>query len=159
MSDNPQSENRDYFAEMYVAGILADNGWNIYFPRRDKGFDFIITKPVRNNELIVRPVQVKGKYPRKGKADEPCYGYVGELSATHDDMVLVAVYFPTERTVAPVHIVYLPFTQIRKRENGDFRCVPAQFKSGKPEPRKDFRKYFDQAGMEYMESPDWGRTV
>jgi hypothetical protein len=21
---------RDYFAEMYVAGILADNGWNIY---------------------------------------------------------------------------------------------------------------------------------
>ena len=36
--------SRDYFAEMYVAGILADNGWNIYFPRRDNGFDFIITK-------------------------------------------------------------------------------------------------------------------
>jgi len=37
MNDGPQT--RDYFAEMYVAGILADKGWNIYFPRRDKGFD------------------------------------------------------------------------------------------------------------------------
>jgi hypothetical protein len=30
---------------MYVAGIMADYGWNVYFPRRDKSFDFIITRP------------------------------------------------------------------------------------------------------------------
>jgi hypothetical protein len=39
-------KTRDYFAEMYVAGILADKGWNVYFPKRDIGFDFIITKEV-----------------------------------------------------------------------------------------------------------------
>src|SRR5947209_1336736 len=62
--------SRDYFAEMYVAGILADNGWNIYFPRRDKGFDFIITKPI-GDEIIVRPVQVKGKYPEVEISTKP----------------------------------------------------------------------------------------
>ncbi len=34
-------KSRDYFAEMYVAGVMADSGWNIYFPRRDEGFSFI----------------------------------------------------------------------------------------------------------------------
>lgn len=38
--------NRDFFAELYVAGILGDAGWSIYFPKRDVGFDFIITKEV-----------------------------------------------------------------------------------------------------------------
>lgn len=52
----------DYLAELLVAGILADDGWNIYFPHRDEGFDFIISKQVDGREII-RPVQVKGKYP------------------------------------------------------------------------------------------------
>ena len=30
VSDSPRT--RDYFAEMYVAGVLADAGWDIYFP-------------------------------------------------------------------------------------------------------------------------------
>ena len=34
----------DYFAELHVAGRLADAGWDIYFPHRDKGFDFVISK-------------------------------------------------------------------------------------------------------------------
>ena len=34
---------RDQFAEMYVAGVLADAGWNIYLPHRDVGFDMIAT--------------------------------------------------------------------------------------------------------------------
>jgi len=34
----------DYFAELYVAGKFADEGWNVYFPRCDKGFDFIVSK-------------------------------------------------------------------------------------------------------------------
>jgi len=28
------AETRDYFAELYVAGLMADAGWNIYFPHR-----------------------------------------------------------------------------------------------------------------------------
>ena len=60
--------SRDYFAEMYVAGILADHGWNIYFPRRDKGFDFIITKDL-GERMLVRPVQVKGLYPTGAKTE------------------------------------------------------------------------------------------
>jgi hypothetical protein len=27
----------DYFAELFVAGLLADAGWNVYFPHRDQG--------------------------------------------------------------------------------------------------------------------------
>src|SRR5258708_3166563 len=99
---------RDYFAEMYVAGILADNGWNIYFPRRDKGFDFIITKPI-GNEIIVRPVQVKGKYPEVEGRNLPAYGYGGKLSQLHDDMVLAIAYFSTNiHSVAPDHVAYMP---------------------------------------------------
>jgi hypothetical protein len=45
----------DYFAELHVAGRLADAGWDIYFPHRDKGFDFVISKVV-NGAPILRPV-------------------------------------------------------------------------------------------------------
>jgi hypothetical protein len=38
------------------AGIMADYGWNVYFPRRDKGFHFIITRP-HEGTALVRPVQ------------------------------------------------------------------------------------------------------
>lgn len=54
-------KTRDYFAEMYVAGVLADAGWDIYFPRRDRGFDMIVSRSA-GDSTIVRPVQVKGKY-------------------------------------------------------------------------------------------------
>jgi hypothetical protein len=69
----------DYFAELYVAGRLADAGWNIYFPHRDEGFDFVISKIV-DGVPVLRPVQVKGKYPSHGKGDKVVYGYVGRLS-------------------------------------------------------------------------------
>ena len=29
----------DFFAKLYVAGRFADAGWNVYFPRRDRGED------------------------------------------------------------------------------------------------------------------------
>lgn len=38
------SSQRDEFTEQYIAGILADAGWSVYFPRKDKGFDFVISK-------------------------------------------------------------------------------------------------------------------
>src|SRR5229473_1817256 len=60
-------EVSDYFAELYVAGRFADAGWNVYFPHRDKGFDFIISKPHAEVGQLIRPVQVKGKYPRVRK--------------------------------------------------------------------------------------------
>ena len=54
---------QDYFAELYVAGLMANAGWNVYFPHRDKGMDFIISKTGADESEIIRPVQVKGKYP------------------------------------------------------------------------------------------------
>jgi hypothetical protein len=146
---------RDYFAEMYVAGILADNGWNVYFPRRDKGFDFIITKQV-GDVMVVRPVQVKGLYPTEGKKNKGVYGYTGNLTQLHPDMVLAMPYFPTEVTgMAPIHIAYIPRGRIRKQASRGFRCVPAQFVDGMARPRRDSIPYFDRAGMVAMESPDW----
>jgi hypothetical protein len=60
----------DYFAELFVAGRLADAGWNVYFPHRDQGFDFIVTKTVGAADMLIRPVQVKGKYPTGEKGDQ-----------------------------------------------------------------------------------------
>lgn len=88
---------------MYVAGVMADAGWNIYFPHRDQGFDFIGALAV-GGEMIVRPVQVKGKYPTEGKADKARYGYVGKLTAFHDDMVLAVPLFASINDAAPKHI-------------------------------------------------------
>jgi hypothetical protein len=145
---------RDYFAEMYVAGILADRGWNVYFPRRDQGFDFIITKPV-DDKIMVRPVQVKGKYPGEGRLSLNVYGYVGPLSQLHDDMILAIPFFSTNTaSVAPDHIAYMPRNQIRNCTRG-YACNPAKFHEGRAEPRRDFRKYFNIEGMLLMESPDW----
>jgi len=75
---------------------MGDNGWSVYFPKRDVGFDFIATKTVVSGVLI-RPVQVKGLYPSEVKKDKTGYGYIGMLSQLHDDMALVLPYFPTDR--------------------------------------------------------------
>src|SRR5690242_12537005 len=84
---NPKKRRTDYLAELYVAGVLADAGWNVYFPHRDEGFDFIISKLV-SGRILLRPVQVKGKYPEEGKSNKSVYGYVGRLTAIHSEMVL-----------------------------------------------------------------------
>lgn len=153
MSAAPQT--RDYFAEMYVAGILADAGWNVYFPRRDRGFDFIITKRVKDR-MIVRPVQVKGRYPVASKGDATFYGYMGALSELHDDMVLAIAFFPTNRSSpAPQHVAYMPRARIRPQPAWGYACNPARFRAGCPEPRRDFKKYFDADGIRLMEAADW----
>jgi hypothetical protein len=41
-------EYPDYFAELYVAGLMANAGWNVYFPHRDRGLDFIV--PVQEQD-------------------------------------------------------------------------------------------------------------
>ena len=146
---------RDYFAEMYVAGLVADAGWNIYFPRRDKGFDYIITSEDASG-VLVRPVQVKGLYPTAGKGDKATYGYSGQLSALHPEMVLVLVYFaPGATEGTPQHIAYMPSAQIRPRSRGGYRCVPTTLKRGVVTPRRDFIRYFDQQGLEGIGRRDW----
>jgi len=49
---------RDYFAELYVAGTFADAGWNVYFPHRDKGFDFIVSRSDSRTGHVIRPVRI-----------------------------------------------------------------------------------------------------
>jgi hypothetical protein len=139
------SRTRDYFAEMYVAGVLADAGWDIYFPRRDKGFDMIVSKPA-DGTTIVRPVQVKGKYATDEKTDKKVYGYVGRLTAFHDDMILVIPYFTSASASAPEMIAWMPRSALRTHVRG-WRCEPARFQAGKPAPRPEFQLYFDAPGL------------
>ena len=63
---NPAPATRDYFAELYVAALFGDDGWSVYFPKRDVGFDFIATKQV-DNKILIRPVQIKRRYPEINK--------------------------------------------------------------------------------------------
>src|SRR5438067_745252 len=88
----PRPKNqRNEFAELYVAGIFADTGWLVYFPREDKGFDFIITKKMEN-DVLMRPVQVTGKYPETSKR-RAVYGFDRKLTITHPKMVIAVPYF------------------------------------------------------------------
>jgi hypothetical protein len=148
----------DYFAELYVAGCLADAGRNVYFPHRDKGFDFIISKPHPAEGQLIRPVQVKGKYPTGEKSDKTTYGYVGRLSQTHPEMVLAIPFFPSVKAAAPTCVAYMPFNLIRTHSRG-FRCQPATFKAGRPEPRRDYRGFFDAAGIKALEELKWKNSL
>lgn len=141
----PRARVRDYFAEMYVAGVLADAGWDIYFPRRDNGFDMIVSRPATNT-TIVRPVQVKGKYASEEKTDKTVYGYVGGLTAFHDDMILAIPYFTSVSADAPVLIAWLPRNALRPHTRG-WRCQPARFINGAPEARPGFAHYFGAPGL------------
>ena len=108
----------DYFAELYVAGSFANAGWNVYFPHRDEGFDFIVSKTDGHGTLIVRPVQVKGKYPTSTKTNKIVYGYVGRLSQRHPEMVLAMPFFPTVSAPAPTCVAYMPISLIRRHSKG-----------------------------------------
>jgi hypothetical protein len=146
--------SKDYFAELYVAGVLARSGWNVYFPHRDEGFDFIISKVVEG-EILIRPVQVKGKYPETDKTDKLAYGYVGKLTQLHEEMVLAIPYFSVSSDdCPPAFIAYMPRSQLRKHARG-YRCQPAEFKGGAPKRRRDYAKFFDDGGIQLLESQGW----
>ena len=147
----------DYFAELYVAGRFADAGWNVYFPHRDKGFDFIATKADGDGGQLVRPVQVKGKYPRAEKNKKIVYGYVGKLSQLHPEMVLAIPFFAVRSPDTPTCVAYLPRPLIKRHARG-YRCEPASFADGKPRPRKDFVSFFDASGLALVESLAWQLT-
>lgn len=143
---------RDLFAELYVAGLFADAGWGVYFPKRDQGFDFIAVKNVNSN-FIVRPVQVKGKYPQKSKKDKIAYGYAGELTALHEEMVLAIPFFAHTKEPSPEMTAFMPKGQIRAHSTVPdwYTSSPCSFKSGAPQKRRDYQKFFDDAGLALME--------
>lgn len=143
----------DYFAELYVAGSFADAGWNVYFPHRDQGFDFIISKLGKGGQIL-RPVQVKGKYPTEDKSEKTIYGYVGGLSQTHPEMVLAIPYFLSVAAPAPAMVAYMPFSLVRPHSRG-YRCQPATFKNGQPKARRDYAPFFDQTGLKALEALSW----
>src|SRR3546814_19890905 len=97
---------------MCVAGVLADAGWDVYFPRRDRGFDMIISRPLEAS-TVIRPVQVKGKYATDGKTNKAAYGYVGKLSAFHDEMILSIPYFSSECAAAPPLLPWMLRDELR----------------------------------------------
>jgi hypothetical protein len=147
-------EVSDYFAELYVAGRFADAGWNVYFPHRDKGFDFIISKPHPEVGQVIRPVQVKGKYPTNKKGDKSVYGYIGRLTQTHPEMVLAIPFFSKQQGSVPGCVAYIPLSLIRKHQRG-FRCEPASFRSAAAIPRRDYMKFFDDGGLALLENLNW----
>jgi hypothetical protein len=153
LPEREPKHTRDLFAELYVAGVLADADWHIYFPKRDFGFDFIATKKV-GDEILVRPVQVKGKYPTADKGDKAYYGYMGRLSQLHPEMVLVIPFFTSERSPSPKFIAFMPRGQLRHVNKGPdwFKVMPCRFESGCPQQRKHYQKFFDENGLELMES-------
>jgi len=152
----PKPKNqRDEFAEHYVAGVFADAGWCIYFPPRDRGFDFVVTKKTARG-MVLRPVQVKGKYPEATNVVRSSYGYRGTLTIAHPSMVLaIPLFTPLMRLGQPDHIAYMPFSQIKPTPNSQFTCYPAELRRGKVSPRKDCLQYFDDKGLKALEREDW----
>lgn len=157
----PKPKNqRDEFAEHYVAGVFADAGWCIYFPPRDRGFDFVVTKKTARG-MVLRPVQVKGKFPKATTVIRNDYGYRGKLTATHPNMVLAIPLFTALKKLAyPDHIAYMPFGKIFRREilsrqDPEFTCYPAQLVEGSIVPKDTFLQYFDNEGLSALASEDW----
>lgn len=150
-SDSP----RDYFAELYIAALFGDAGWSVYFPKRDVGFDFIATKPVRG-EVLLRPVQVKGLYPTSTKLDKPTYGFRGQLTATHASMVVALPYFHSSNRHSPEIYAFIPLDRCKARASGDIRAEPAKFVGGHAVPRRDSARYFGAQGLALIEHESWG---
>jgi len=140
-------------AELHVAGLFAEAGWRVYFPHRDDGFDFIAAKPTADG-ILIRPVQVKGKYPKGDKLAKRVYGYVGALTQTHPEMVLAIPYFAAEEIPRLLHVAFMPICMVRQHKRG-WRCLPAKFSGGIASPRGDHSKYFDHEGLLRLESRTW----
>ena len=144
----------DYFAELYVAGRFADDGWNVYFPHRDRGFDFIVSKPADNGMQILRPVQVKRKYPTAEKGDKAVYGYIGRLTQMHPEMVLAIPFFSPNSPGNVTCVAYVPPLLIRRHKRG-YRCEPASLKGRTASPRREYARFFNDSGLQLVARTDW----
>jgi len=148
----------DQLAELHVAGLFAEGGWRVYFPHRDDGFDFIAAKPLHDG-MLIRPVQVKGKYPEDEKTDKTTYGYVGRLSQTHPEMVLAIPYFSIGALPIVQHVAFMPLCAIRPHKSRGYRCEPAKFAGGLAAPRGEHKKYFDHVGLEWLSERTWANEI
>ncbi|MCD3216317.1 hypothetical protein G8S55_03495 [Clostridium botulinum C] len=144
----------DYSAELIVSAKFCEKGWNVYFPHRDEGFDFIVTKNIEGIGELIIPVQVKGKYPESGTGNRNTYGHDGKLSKVHPEMVLAIPYYSQSSKEIPECIAYMPMSQIKESSRG-YRCNPASFKDEKPCKREYFKKFFDDDGLSLLEDIHW----
>jgi hypothetical protein len=145
---------RDYLAELHVAGLFGDAGWQVFFPKRDEGFDFIAVKRTPTGS-VVRPVQVKGLYPTAGKKDRVVYPWKGKLSQTHADLVVAFVYFHADLgSDVPACIAYVPFGDLRQPTRGGYAFTGASLRQGRVSPRRDYRHYFGREGLQLLAAGD-----
>lgn len=142
-----------YSAELFVASQFTYAGWNTYFPQRDKGFDFVASKNVDGREII-RPVQVKGKYPEKNTNDRDLYGYIGDLTRYHKEMVVAIPFYSSNAFRAPEYVAYVPPAELRDHSRG-YRVQPSKLKNGVPEIRPAYSGYVGKKGLAVLEEPDW----
>ena len=149
---------RDYFAELYVAGLMGDNGWMLY-SKRDVGFDFIATKGIADHVLI-RPVQVKGPLSKRNEEGQDRVRVYRALYSFTRIWSWYSPFFPTDRAgPSPVCIAFMPRSEIRPQLGRGFKCFPAKFIDGRPEPRETFRKFFGIDGLRNMDLPVLGQGL
>lgn len=152
-------------AELIVAAQLVEHGWNIYSPHVDEGFDFIAVLPLPNHGALMRPVQVRGRYPEVVR-DRPQYGKRdSKLSQIHDEMVFALPYFKEEDGLYKlVTVSFLPkaainLSLVRKNDAKKiaYYCTaqPAQVKAGVISARRDYERFFDGSGIRLMARADW----
>lgn len=153
-----QPRTFDQLAELHVAGLFAEAGWRVYFPHRDDGFDFIAVRQLGIFGTLIRPVQVKGKYPEHTTRDRATYGYIGTLSQTHPEMVLAIPFFETGTLPVIRHVAFLPLGMVKNHSKGH-RCLPAKLISGVPTPRGNHRKFFDHEGLSRICKGHWSQDI
>jgi hypothetical protein len=151
LAGNKGPKTRDYLAELFVAGIMGDAKWQIYFPKRDEGFDFIAVKRTSTG-TVVRPVQVKGLYPTAEKKDRAVYQWRGKLTQTHADMIVAFCYFSVDPTsVSPTCVAYVPLAVLKQPSRGGYRFGGASLKGGRVSPRRDSKHLFDWDGLRALD--------
>lgn len=153
-AQRPASRLADYLAARQVASLFADAGWNLFFPQWKRDFDFIAAKAADRGEQMLRPVQVKAKYPSVDQRDRESYGFAGKLGPVHPELVLAIPYFAANRSGRPVCVAFLPMSLIQGHE-GEHRAEPARLLNGLPSARPEYARFFDGAGLALIESPDW----
>ena len=144
-------------AELLVASMMVRDGWNIYSPHRDIGFDLIATKNIRGI-LLFRPIQVRGCYLESKTKETNAYGKSKmELKEIHEEMALVIPYYePDQTSPYPVYVAFLPHAEIRKHKNRDlYYAGPARARKGAIHMRKEYVRYFGMSGVRLMSDPNW----
>jgi len=170
-------EVHEQLAELNVAAQLADAGWEVFLPYRDRGFDLIAARKV-GRSWIVRPIQVKGRYLQKGyrrdRENEVSMrgrqeGARFPLSEPHNDLVVALVYVDTDPSPIVLCTAYLPFKVVKKsvtrqtqgrRNHRVFWPAPAQWMrhaddSVSLEPKPEFDRFFDGNGIRLMARSNW----